>query len=62
MTSIVKLLNLVETSLKKFQLWYMRNRRTTEVIKNGVIRFHPEDARVWVMEKYKERLMKNKLV
>lgn len=49
-------LHSVELLLKKLQLWYMRNRRTTEVIKKGFVRFHPQDARVWVMGKYKESL------
>lgn len=48
-------LRIFEIFLKKFQLWYMKNRRTTEVIKNEVIRFHPHDARKWVMKKYKEK-------
>ena len=45
-----------EVFFKKFQLWYMRNRRTSEVIKDGFLRFHPQDARTWVMEKYYKRL------
>ncbi|MBI3379490.1 hypothetical protein HY029_01905 [Candidatus Gottesmanbacteria bacterium] len=53
--------NLLENILRQFQLWYMRNRKTTEVIKEGVIRFHPHDARVWVMQKYRERFKKFKL-
>lgn len=48
--------NFLENILKQFQLWYMRNRRTTEIIKGGIIRFHPHDARVWVMREYKKRL------
>jgi len=47
---------LVENALKRFQLWYMRKRRTTEVISNGLIRFHPKDARVWVLKEYYKRL------
>ncbi|MBI5449311.1 hypothetical protein HY948_03255 [Candidatus Gottesmanbacteria bacterium] len=37
-----------EPIAKYLQLWYMRNRRTNEVISESVIRFHPVDARVWV--------------
>lgn len=51
----------IETILKKFQLWYMKNRRTTEVIKEGMIRFHPHDAKVWVMKKYREKLRESNL-
>ena len=40
------------------QLKYMAPRRTTEVVEPGRIRFHPRDAREWVLEEYKERLNK----
>ncbi len=49
---------LLESVVKKLQLWYMRNRRTTEVISEGVIRFHPQDARGWVLREYGLRLRK----
>lgn len=52
---LTQLLNYLEFFLKKFQLWYMENRRTKEVIKDGIIRFHPHDAREWVMREYKNR-------
>jgi len=48
--------SIVEDTLKRLQLWYMRNRRTSEVIKDGIIRFHPQDARKWVMREYKKRI------
>ncbi|MBI2611766.1 hypothetical protein HYW54_03420 [Candidatus Gottesmanbacteria bacterium] len=48
--------SLLETLLKKLQLWYMKNRRTTEIINEGIIRFHPQDARIWIMEKYRKKL------
>lgn len=35
---------------------YMHKRRTSEVIASGMIRFHPNDARKWVREKYAIRL------
>lgn len=53
---ITQLLNYFEIFLKKFQLMYMRNRRTTEIISDGVIRFHPKDARKWVLKEYQEKL------
>lgn len=46
----------LEVFLKKFQLWYMKNRRTKEIIKEGAVRFHPQDARVWIMDKYRKKL------
>lgn len=48
--------SVVEKIFKNFQLWYMGKRRTTEVITDGVIRFHPQDARKWVLKKYHQRL------
>lgn len=38
------------------QLKYMQPRRTTEIIEPGRIRFHPQDARKWVLKKYQARL------
>lgn len=48
--------NLLEPFARFIQLWYMRRRRTTEVISRGVLRFHPRDARVWVKEALQKRL------
>ena len=53
--------NLVETLLKLFQLWFMRNRRTTEVITEGILRFHPQDSRHWIFKEYAARLQKRGL-
>ena len=54
------LYSLLFTSLEPLarilQLWYMKNSRTNEVIKSDVIRFHPNDARVWIKEKLDKRL------
>lgn len=49
---ISQFINIVEIFLKKFQLWYMQKRRTKEVIQTGMIRFHPHDARKWILKKY----------
>lgn len=38
------------------QLWYMQRRRTNEVIADGVLRFHPVDARAWVKDEFALRL------
>lgn len=45
-----------EPVARHMQLWYMRKRRTKEVIRSGMIRFHPRDAREWVKEKLQDRL------
>jgi len=50
------ILRLVEPFVKHLQLFYMKSRRTTEVVTDYVIRFHPRDARVWIKRKLGERL------
>lgn len=49
-------LRLLEPLAKSLQLWYMRDRRSNEVIRSGMIRFHPRDARMWVRKKFGARL------
>ncbi len=46
----------LETLARKAQLRYMEPRRTIEVVDPSRIRFHPQDARKWVLREYKERL------
>jgi predicted nucleotidyltransferase len=48
----IKWYQLLEQPLKHAQLWFMRKRRTTEVISDVVIRFHPKDARIWIRESF----------
>lgn len=55
-------LQITEHFFKYIQLWYMKNKRTTEIIKNGYLRFHPKDARKWILKAYKERLRKVGLI
>jgi len=52
------LLRMFEPLARALQLWYMKKRRTTEVIERDVLRFHPRDARLWVKKKYALRLKK----
>jgi len=47
---------LLEPWAKRLELWYMRERRTSEVIDAGVLRFHPKDARVWVLRAFRQKL------
>jgi len=42
------ILSYFEPLARVIQLLYMKRRRTTEVISDGIIRFHPRDARLWV--------------
>lgn len=53
---IVSLLRCFELPAKAVQLKYMQRRRSGEVIRDGYVRFHPKDARGWVMKKYKRAL------
>jgi len=44
--------------LRRIQLWWMRNRQTTEITERYLIAFHPEDISQQVMIKYKRQLKK----
>ena len=48
----------LETIARQVQLKYMQPRRTTEVVEAGRIRFHPQDARSWILKAYQARLKK----
>lgn len=50
------ILQFIEPVAQFMQLRYMNRRRTTEVVTDHVIRFHPRDARVWIKRKLEERL------
>jgi len=50
------ILRFLEPLAKTIQLWYMRKRRTTEVVSDTVIRFHPVDARDWIYRELQRRL------
>jgi predicted nucleotidyltransferase len=58
---ISKYLSLLENIFRKIQIRYMQKRRTTEIIRDGIIRFHPQDARKWVLREYKKRLEKYRI-
>lgn len=49
-------LRFFEPLARNMQIRYMNRRRTTEVIRDNVIRFHPRDARVWIKRELGERL------
>lgn len=48
----------LEALARRAQLWYMSSRKTTEITEPGRIRFHPQDAREWVLKEYQRRLKK----
>jgi hypothetical protein len=61
-TSIsVFFLRWLEFPARVIQLWYMRRRRTREVITPKMLRFHPEDARRWVKREFEKRLSKRNI-
>lgn len=53
---ISQYLSIFERLAKQFQLWYMWERRTTEKISGGSIRFHPQDARIWILKEYQKKI------
>jgi len=54
-------LRLLEQICKAGELWYMKKKRTGEVIGSTMLRFHPVDARVWIKEALRTRLVKYNL-
>jgi hypothetical protein len=56
-----KLFAQLEALARRIQLKYMASRRTTEIVESGRIRFHPQDARQWVLKEYQKRLKKLKI-
>ncbi len=53
------LFQIIEPWVMRVQLWYMRRRRSNEVVREHIIRFHPHDARTWVLKQYARRLRQN---
>ena len=49
------LFNFLEKIIYKFQLAYMKPRRTIEKIEESRVLFHPRDCSGWVMREYKRR-------
>jgi len=52
----IKWCQVFEKPIMQLQLWYMRNRRTTEVVSGSIIRFHPNDARIWIRKSFTSKL------
>ncbi|MBI2404913.1 hypothetical protein HYV22_01895 [Candidatus Gottesmanbacteria bacterium] len=53
---IIKIMRFFEPMAKHVQLQYMKKHRTTEVVSDTVLRFHPQDARLWVKRALAVRL------
>jgi hypothetical protein len=54
-------LRFLEKPSKYVQLWYMSSRRTREVITPRILKFHPNDARVWIRKEFEKRLSKRNI-
>lgn len=55
---VQKFLAQLETLVKSWQLKYMASKKTTEVIKEGRLLFHPHNCQEPIMIEYKKRLAK----
>lgn len=55
------ILRIAELPSRAIQLWYMKKRRTTEVIAPHMLRFHPHDARGWIKVAFGARLSRYNL-
>lgn len=47
-----RILSLFNNLAYNLQLRYMEPRKTTEIVRSGYVRFHPNDARKWVLPEY----------
>lgn len=56
-----RFLSLLEQPAKFLQMWYMHKRRTTEVVSDTVLRFHPRDARIWIRKTFEKKLQQRHL-
>jgi len=53
---IESFLKIFERPAKYIQLWYMNKRRTSEVVSDTILRFHPHDARLWIRTRLQTKL------
>lgn len=58
---ITQLLNFFELLAKQFQVWHMRKYRTTEVISDHILAFHPFNYREKILKEYNKRLEQYRL-
>lgn len=53
---VSKILTQLESLAKKLQLRYMASKRTTEVVEDGRILFHPGNGQKQIVIEYQKRL------
>lgn len=51
----------LEIIIRIAQIWYMRKRKTIEIVGDGIIKFHPHDARKRVISGYRQNLHRMKI-
>ncbi len=51
----------IEIVLRKIQIWYMGKRKTIEIAQSGMIKFHPYNARHWILSGYQKNLRRYKI-
>jgi len=49
---------LLESLARFLQLWYMKKHRTTEIITDTLLAFHPDDQSRYVLKEFKKRIKK----
>jgi hypothetical protein len=52
---------LFEPLARFIQLKHMKNRRTTEIVSDTILKFHPQDRHVWVRQELEKRMIKLKI-
>jgi len=53
---ISQLLNFLEIVAYKIQIFYMKSKRTNEIVELYRIRFHPQDGRQWILKEYQKKI------
>lgn len=48
-------LDTAEQLARRLQLWYMSRRRTTEIVSDSLIKFHPKDLRLKILREFENR-------
>ena len=55
---VISSFSFLESLAKKFQLWYMRKKRSQEEIHSGALFFHPHDSRQKILSHFQKRTSK----
>ncbi|MGH7246172.1 MAG: hypothetical protein ACREGI_04530, partial [Candidatus Levyibacteriota bacterium] len=50
--------SIFEQPFRILQLWYMRKHKTSEIISNGFLAFHPKDYESIIIQKFREKIAK----